>query len=182
MLNSLTDQQLDRLVYSLWDFQQSLSALTFLMEDCDFEAKYKLVELRRFRCYETSTIVSFARPFEVGRGEVAIGLRAIGCVFDEGERALQERLLALRHKVVAHSDEEWMEFAGTVREVEDGLISIPYFHFRESLHLSAADLRPLEALLRKLTSTIYRGLFQLAQENPARLDRRKIRDRSAPAV
>ncbi|MEA3085971.1 MAG: hypothetical protein QOC89_3668 [Paraburkholderia sp.] len=35
-LSNLTDGQLQRLIYSTWDFQQALSALTFLMEECDF--------------------------------------------------------------------------------------------------------------------------------------------------
>lgn len=38
-LSNLTDGQLHHLIYSTWDFQQALSALTFLMEECDFEAR-----------------------------------------------------------------------------------------------------------------------------------------------
>ena len=45
-LSNLTDGQLQRLIYSTWDFQQALSALTFLMEECDLEARYNRVELR----------------------------------------------------------------------------------------------------------------------------------------
>jgi hypothetical protein len=77
-VSGLSDGQLRRLAYSLWDFQQSLSALTFLMEECDFDAKYTAVELRRFRCFESTVIISFARPFEGSRGQTAVGLRAIG--------------------------------------------------------------------------------------------------------
>ena len=54
-LERLTDSQLRRLVYSAWDFQQALSALTFLIEDCDYDRLHNVLELRRFRCYETST-------------------------------------------------------------------------------------------------------------------------------
>jgi hypothetical protein len=73
--SKLSDAQLQRIIYSLWDFQQALSAITFLLEECDFGAKYHFVELRKFRCYETNIIVSFTRPFETSRGHTSLGLK-----------------------------------------------------------------------------------------------------------
>jgi len=55
------------IIYSAWDFQQALSALTFLLEECDFDEQYSRIQLRKFRCFETTTIVSFSRPFKVAR-------------------------------------------------------------------------------------------------------------------
>lgn len=170
-LPNLTDGQLHRLIYSTWDFQQALSALTFLMEECDFEARYHRVELRKFRCYEASVIISFARPFEPSRGQTTIGLRAIGLQLNPEETRLKEAMLSLRRKVTAHSDEQVMHFmASTHQPLEDSPISFPLLQFNESLYIEVAQCRPLEALLRKLIAGIGKGLFALAQAEPERLN------------
>jgi hypothetical protein len=51
-----------RLLYSLNDLQQALSACSFLYE-CDDEGIYSKAELRRFRCYETTLVVAYGRAF-----------------------------------------------------------------------------------------------------------------------
>lgn len=166
----LTDSQLYRLIYSLWDFQQALSALTFLMEECNFDQRYSCIQLRKFRCYETTAIVSFARPFEAGRGETALGLKAVGLRLDNDELALQERILNLRRKIIAHSDEGLMHFRGLmIAPLDDNPLALPYFKFNESLHLSQSDLAPIEALLRKMIDSILKALFALSKESPERL-------------
>jgi hypothetical protein len=166
----MTETQLGRLIYSQWDFQQALSALTFLMEDFDHEAPYNKVQLRRFRCYETSVILSFSRPFEISRGRTSLGLRAIGVHLEEEELALKAKLLALRRQVIAHSDEDYMHYRGTMmKPFEDLAIALPLFQFDESLHLTAHDFRPIEALLYKLMHAISEKLFAIAREDPARL-------------
>ncbi|MDO9013235.1 MAG: hypothetical protein Q7U84_00430 [Polynucleobacter sp.] len=167
----LTDAQLLRLVYSQWDFQQALSALIFLLEECDFEERYSAIQLRRFRCYESSIIISFARPFEVSRGKTALGLKAIGIELSPSERQLRDRVMDLRRKVVAHSDEGAMHFKGVILQPFDDVgIKVPLFKFQETLHLAQDDVRPLETLLRKLTHAIAAILFQLAQVSPERLE------------
>jgi hypothetical protein len=168
---TLTDAQLRRLIYSNWDFQQSLSALIFLMEECDFDAEYSRVDLRKFRCYETSVIVAFARPFEPSRGRTAVGLKAIGVSLSPEELSLQAKVLDLRRKVIAHSDEDEMHFRGTLLEpFEDTSPRMALFQFSESLHLDPGHMRPLESLLRKLMHAITRTLFQVAQTTPSRLE------------
>lgn len=170
-LSRLTDLQLRRLVYSNWDFQQALSALTFLMEECDFDQTYDRIQLRKFRCYETTVVVSFARPFEEGRGVTTLGLNAIGVRLDPEEIALKARILTLRRKVVAHSDDEYMHFRGTTfSPMDDHPMQMPFFQFDESLHLEKKDLRPLEDLLRKLGFDTYKALFAIAQQTPDRLN------------
>jgi hypothetical protein len=170
-LSNLTDGQLHRLIYSTWDFQQALSALTFLMEECDFAARYNRVELRKFRCYEASLIISFARPFEPSRGQSTIGLRAIGLPLNPEETRLKDAMLGLRRKVIAHSDEQLMHFrASTHQPLEDSPISLPLLQFTESLYIEAAQCRPLETLLRKLLAGIGKALFALAQAEPERLN------------
>lgn len=168
--SALSDAQLLRITYSLWDFQQALSALTFLMEECDFEAKYSVVQLRRFRCYESTVIISFARPFELSRGQTVIGLKAIGVQLTQEERRLKERIMKLRRKVIAHSDENAMHFNIQLMEpLEGNELKLPLVRFAESLHFSASELRPLETLLARLTSSITTVLFRLAQTNPERI-------------
>lgn len=168
---NLTDGQLHRLIYSNWDFQQALSALTFLLEECDFEARYSRVELRKFRCYEASLIISFARPFEPSRGQTTLGLRALGIQLNAEETKLKESMLSLRRKVIAHSDEQLMHFrVSTHQPLEDSPMSLPLLQYAESLYIEAAQCRPLEALLHKLMAGISKALFALAQVEPERLN------------
>ncbi len=56
-----------RLLYSLNDLQQALSACEFLYE-CDETNTYTKIDLRRFRCYETTLVVAYTRPFTQSRG------------------------------------------------------------------------------------------------------------------
>lgn len=55
--------KLNRLMLSGRDFQQALSAATFLYEEMD-DAR-GLPALRRLRCFETNMVVSYARPFSL---------------------------------------------------------------------------------------------------------------------
>ena len=154
-ISSLTNSQLHRLIYSNWDFQQALSALTFLMQECDFETAYSRIELRKFRCYEASLIISFARPFEPSRGQIVLGLRVIGVALSAEEAKLKDVILDLRRKVIAHSDEQLMHYrASTCRPLEESLISLPILQYAESLYIEAAQCRPLEDLLHRLIAGI----------------------------
>lgn len=178
---SLTDSQLLRLIYSRWDFQQALSALTFLIEDCDFSARYEVVRLRRFRCFETSAIIAFCRPFEPGRGQTVVGLRAIGLRLTKDEDYLRKKLLTLRRQVIAHSDEEEMHFIGeVVQPLDDVPIHVPNFEFVEGLHLSEEEAHELEHLLRKLLHRISDVLMDLASHSPERLAQYRIPQSARP--
>jgi hypothetical protein len=167
----LSDAQLNRIIASQWDFQQALSALTFLLDECDFDATYSNVQLRKFRCYETTVVVSFARPFEPSRGKTVLGLKTIGLSLSVAEKELKARLMGLRRQVIAHSDEDAMHFRGEVISPFDDLpLALPLLRFQETLYLTQEELRPLEALLRKLMQAITSSLFTLAQYQPHRLD------------
>lgn len=167
----LSDAQLNRIIASQWDFQQALSALTFLLEECDFDVAYSRIQLRKFRCYETTVIVSFARPFEASRGKTVLGLKNIGLSLSSAEKELKARLMGLRRQVIAHSDEDAMHFRGTVLfPFDDSPLALPLLRFQETLYLDPEELRPLEALLRRLMQGITSSLFTLAQSQPARLD------------
>lgn len=172
----ITEQQLLRAIYSVWDFQQALSSLTFLLEECEFDEKYDVVSLRCFRCYESNLIISLARPFETTRGGTTIGLRALGITLSNSEKSLVDKVLGLRRKIVAHSSEEEMHLRTSTFSILDGKFNIPHFQFNEGLHLSEKELDELECFLRKLTKDIGVFFFNVAQEHPELLEKYKIPD------
>ena len=156
-----------RIIYSAWDFQQALSALTFLFDECDFNAKYSHIQLRKFRCYETTAIISFSRPFKTGRGRKELSLEEIDCQLTEDENSLKDKLLRLRDKVIGHSDEEEMLYKSySLKPFDDSNIRVPIAVFYELLYLTEAELDAFEALLRKLIRAIVDFKVKLAQSNP----------------
>lgn len=170
-----------RVIYSAWDFQQALSALIFLSEECDFDAKYNKVDLRRFRCFETTMIVSFCRPFKTGRGREALDLSKIGFEFTQGECDLKDKLLWLRDKIISHSDEEEMEYrACSIRPADDIDLRMPVVIFREALYLNQEEYAEIESLLRRIIDAIARFKFDYAQSNPNEFDRYKVPKSSNP--
>ncbi len=173
----LTERQLKRAIYSQWDFQQALAALTFLLEDCDYEQKYSRVQLRRFRCYETTCIISLARPFQQSRSGTTLSLKALGVTLNSDERALLDRVLDLRRKVVAHSDEEEMHFLASSFPVAGGEARFPQLQFAEGLEFEELEALKVEALLHKLTAAIANLIFEVAQQEPERLEAHQIPDR-----
>lgn len=166
----ISDRQLIRILYSAWDLQQSLSALTFLMDECDYGEKYSHVQLRRFKCFETTAIISLARPFEQSRSGTTLSLKAVGVKLSSEENLLLKRIMDLRRKIVAHSDEEEMHFRAHTFPVLDGAQNFPHLLYDEGLHLKPQELRPLEELLHKLKYAIAEFIYHLAQSDPGRLN------------
>jgi hypothetical protein len=172
--NIPNEVQLDRLVASAWDFQQALSAITFLLEDIDFDAKYTKVELRRFRCFETTAIVSFARPFVKAKNATVFNSKLVGLKLTYEQRKLKDKLISLRHKIAAHSDEAAMHFRVDVfnvdlKAMEHGSmdsVNWAQFQYIESLYLSEEEVLQLEDLLRMITQRIHEYLYHLCQSNP----------------
>lgn len=156
----------NRIAYSLWDVQQSLSALTFLMEECDYSASYSRLELRKFRCYEASLIVSLSRPFVQSRKATTLSLKKIGLRLDSDDKRLLDRVVELRHKLVAHSDEDQMHFRTELFNLDEDAPKLPNLIFDEGLLLNENELRRLEGLLRTLRQSISGYLFQLSQSSP----------------
>jgi hypothetical protein len=172
---NLTDIQLNRLIQSCGDFQQALSALTFLIEECDYALRYSTTELRKFKCYENAAIVAFARPFEVSRGRTVLGLRALGIQLNPAEVQLKKKVLDLRRKVVAHSDDERMHFKiSTMQVFQDSPLAFPVLLFEESLHLNQTEAKELHELLHKFARELALTIFALAQSQPERLNIYKL--------
>jgi hypothetical protein len=160
--------QLYRIIYSGWDFQQALSALTFLLEEIDYEKSYTKIEWRKFRCYEVNAIISFCRPFEASRGKTTLSLKAMGIRLENSEKNLKKRILELRRKIVAHSDEENMHFRCKTHDmdIKGTKVVLTEFVFDEFLHLSESEAYDFYDLLQKLNHLIARYNIELAQNYP----------------
>jgi hypothetical protein len=90
---------------------------------------YSKVELRRFRCFEHTAIISYARPFITGPSEVPrLSLKRIGANLIKEEIALHARVLKLRNKLVAHSDLEIINFASKAEPLDE-VVGKPFLQY-----------------------------------------------------
>ena len=168
-------EQFHRTVYAIWDFQQALSALTFLLEECDLNSTYNKIQIRRFKCYESQAIISFCRPFAQSKNGSQLSLKRIQLTLSTDESKLKEDILHLRNKIVAHSDSEEMHYKGVLIDIEDSLkLKAPLLIFDEGLHLSLKQIQNLELLLRKLMSAITEYTFILSKSYPELFETYKV--------
>lgn len=101
-----------RLLLTLRDLSHARSALTFIREDVDFDAKYTLADLRRFQCYETTLVVSYCRPFSDSVGGVSrLSYKAMGIKLSPFVQAIHDDLMDMRNKLFAHSDADKVEYS-----------------------------------------------------------------------
>lgn len=110
--NANMRERLLRLMMSALDFRHSFSAATFLLEDCDWTKRYQTKELRRFRCYETTMVVAYGRPFARAKGGTApFSWKQIkpGFQINPGELAIHDKLVEYRNKLHAHSDGDFTQ-------------------------------------------------------------------------
>ena len=167
-----TEKQITKIVYSSWDFQQALSALTFLFDECDFNSKYDRITLRKFRCYESTLIISMSRPLQKSRGGITLGLRNLGIKYNKQEQILITKILSLRGTIIAHSDESEMNFKMSLITIDDE-INFPNIQFKENLHLSFEELKQIEHLLRRFIRSISMYILEYSKEFPHLFDRHK---------
>ena len=110
--------QLRRLMMSALDFRHALSAATFLMEDVDWElGRYTQEDRRRFKCYETSMVVSYGRPFSTARGMAAsFSWKQLGREFamSADEKILHKMLIDARNRIYAHSDDDHSDITASI--------------------------------------------------------------------
>lgn len=168
---NIEKEKLIRILYSIWDIQQALSALTFLLEECDFDQNYRVVDLRRFRCYEANMVISFGRAFESSRKYSSISLKTVGIKLSGKERELQKKLLDTRRKIVAHSDSEMMHMRSTTFTVSavDGMV-VPHIVHDEALNFDKEELFEFEAFFRALRHYIHEFVFELTQRRPSLME------------
>jgi hypothetical protein len=163
-----------RLLYSLGDFQLALSACQFLYE-CDPQSQYSKIELRRFRCFETTLIIAYGRPFSQSEGGVPpLTLKMTKAEFTDQERALHRRLIRMRNKIIAHSDRELMRmttqtFDMPLRDDEENGPRFVFVQsvFDEGITLLGDLLIDTNELLHKLYQSTYKTLSDEAQKDPS---------------
>lgn len=111
------------------DLQLALSACSFLHE-CDDDALYSKVDLRRFRCFETTLVIAYTRPFTQWRGKLMpLTMKMIGLPLSDAKRSLHQRLDDMRNTITAHSDAEMMRMTTQPFDVSMGDGSEPPFYF-----------------------------------------------------
>ena len=162
-----------RLLYSLGDFQLALSACEFLYE-CDPEERYSRVQFRRFRCFETTLIIAYSRPFSQSDGGFPpLTLKMANAHLTEQQTKLHRRLLRMRNKIIAHSDRELMRmttqtFDVPFREDEENGKKFVFIQsvFDEGITLMGDVLIDTNELLRTLYHSTYKTLSDEAQRNP----------------
>ncbi|KWV60183.1 hypothetical protein AS156_30040 [Bradyrhizobium macuxiense] len=172
-----------RLLYSLGDFQLALSACDFLYE-CDPQGQYSKIELRRFRCFETTLVIAYGRPFSQSEGGVPpLTLKMAKAQLTEPQQALHRRLIRMRNKIIAHSDREMMRMTAKTFDVplDDDEENGPKFvliHsvFDEGITLLGDLLIDTNELLRKLYHSIYKTLSDQAQIDPSLFNMRLDHD------
>lgn len=165
-LMALKQNERIRILYSLGDFQIALSAADFLSE-CDYQGQYSIVELRRFRCYETTLIVSYARPFSQTFSKIPrFGFNMIGMNLDAHQSSLHDELLRLRNKVYAHSDSEMMQMVSRTFPVGHHATQIPDVQFDEGIRFLGNKLDDVIIHLRKIRTRIVERIYDDAQLNP----------------
>ncbi|TAY52941.1 hypothetical protein [Rhizobium leguminosarum] len=190
---------LKRLLIAHADLQMALSAITFLGEELDPEAKYSKIELRRFKCFETTFIVSYARAFTKSKGSRhdQVSLWGIGVKLSAKERALHELIINLRQKAYAHSDESFAHVRMDVMhmDIPGGTFAVPHLQFDHGLEfaelfkrLAAMDLT--HKIMDGLTTTVRRLAEKLPESfvyvepssRPSDVDYRDMLAESASAT
>ena len=155
-----------RKLYSFGDFQLALSAAAFLGE-CEADEKYTKAELRRFRCYETTVIISYARPFsQSSHGFPKLSLKMVGATLTEEQIALHDRLLMMRNKVIAHSDADMMRMTSQADPMEfddDFKFVLLQTVFDEGMTFIGSEFWKLNELLHVVHSSLYANLLKEAQ-------------------
>lgn len=154
-------RQRARLLYSLRDFQIARSAAAFLAV-CAPEEMYSLTEMRRFRCYETTMIVAYARPFSGSSGKIpSLSIKMAGARLTDEQLGLHKRVLIVRNKAIAHSDAETISMLSKSEPMtlNDDLA---FFHavFDEGLEFIGLPLQRLCDLIDVLYGSIFTKLFK----------------------
>jgi hypothetical protein len=165
-----------RLLYSLNDLQQALSACEFLYE-CEESDSYGKIELRRFRCYETTLVVAYTRPFSQSRGDAApLTMKMVDVKLSKERQALHDSLMEMRNKIMAHSDSEMMRMTTQTFDVPMHEGDPPMYFiqtvFDEGVTLTGFRLIDVNELLREVFYAVYRTLHREAQADPKSFDLR----------
>jgi hypothetical protein len=181
MSDIINRQQADKVkrlrrLYSLGDFRLARSATDFLA-DCDPTATYSKEELSRFRCYETTAIVAYTRPFSDSKGEIPpLTLEMTSAKLNKEQNALHGSLIKLRNQVFAYSDVEMMRMVSKsypMTITSDFEFTFLQAVFAEGLTFIGPELLSLQELLRIVHNGLYASLIEEAQRHPEHFNLRQ---------
>ena len=152
-----------RLVQSLADFQMACSAMEFICE-LDEDRLVTRVERRRYRCFEDTAVIAYGRAFTNANNLPLLSFKQIKISPSSDERALHERLLERRNKVIAHSDADRQRISFTTEcfSLENKLVMMPRWDFDDALEFFA-EREALVAWFGTLISATSKRLFEQVQ-------------------
>lgn len=148
------DVELRSLHYAMGDFSEAHSAAHMLQSDLYGNDQYDLPTRRRMRCFETTLIIAYCRPFTHSAGRKRLTFELIGYEPEEDERALHEKLIFLRNKVIAHGQVSETPMSLHSIDFEDFQARIPEFY--TALWLNDEEIGIVSQLLPKLSSCTVR--------------------------
>lgn len=171
--------KLRRLFISQRDFSIANSASVFLLEEVDPSATYDLAALRRFRCYETTMVVAYARPFSMAKGDVhPLRKSDVGLSRQHAFNPMHERLVSYRNTIFGHSDAEHIGMAvwsiTPFEERPDIAMTIP--RFDEGMVFNLDEVEQINTAVREFLSKIVETI--MAIEHPFRDRFKKLDDYS----
>lgn len=160
-----TYNRLRRLLISSRDFGIANSATLFLLGEVDETAKYDLEHLRRFRCYETTMVVAYARPFSMTRGDVH-PLRKVDVGLSNRHRfsRMHDRLMSYRNTIFGHSDAEHIGMAvWSITPFEDRPdLTMTMPRFDEGMVFTLDEVELIGDTVREFMATIMRSVNELS--------------------
>lgn len=163
-----------RLLYSMRDIRIAMSAADFLYE-CDPDEAVSSIDLRRYKCYETTAIIAYARPFsESVGGFPKLSFKMVNLRLDARMLALHNKLIELRNQVIAHSDAEMMRMAVRLDDLEIGAdVRMPLIStvFDEGLDfVGFSSVSRILDLFHTVHFAIYETLMDDARRNPEKFN------------
>lgn len=162
-----------RLIMSAIDFRHALSAATFLIQEVDWGTGRSTQEdRRRFKCYETSMVVSYARPFSTARGKAApFSWKQLGPEFamSAEEKQIHDLLINARDRTYAHSDDDHSEITASIWRSDLGEGRIFDFVSVEGGELLLFDQALVQAI-HKFLWKVRHHVDEAVQQHPAPRD------------
>lgn len=151
---------------SIQDFQIAASAAVFLLEDVDETAKYSLADLRRFRCYETTMVIAYARPFSIAKGLVGPLKKAEVLKRKDDFNLLHEKIIKSRNTLYGHSDAEFVEMRvwaiTPFADRPDVAMTMP--RFDEGMRFSFDEVGRIREKLPEFVATLMRQTQELGRD------------------
>jgi hypothetical protein len=162
-----------RMMYSLTDLQLASSAIAFLSE-CEWDEPISKVELRRYKCYETTALIAYTRPFVESRGGLHLTFRMFNFTPSNSQLATQREVMRLRNKLIAHSDFDMMRmvsqhFKLPLREGQEDFVVFQAV-FDEGLTFHKERGWAFGELISYVHHALYSHLLFHAQKYPGKFD------------